>query len=366
MAWYSSGTVAVTANSPTVTGTGTQFSSNARVGDAFRGPDGRWYEVTNVASSTVISIKPNYQGSTASGQPYAVAPILGYDKDLSDRFNQIAMDWGATLADIKPWALSNTGTQAQADMGMTAVGRGLNAAATAENALSFIGGMPKSMSNLRAVSDANNVPNECGFYGIGASPWANLPPGVDGINPIGSMLYHHPYDVSTAVQMLIPRTSDLMYFRRKLSGNWSAWVRLLSDKQLVGTVSVDGSNVPNGAVMQQNGTTAINVGTSLRFADGTQIIYAKLRLEFSAVDILTRQYTFPMSFFEPPNVTATLIQGQQSDINPLQFQQLGPVLVAATTVSACNVRVMRPTYVSSGWASGNFIDCSVNAVGRWR
>ncbi len=94
MAWYSAGTVAVTANSPTVTGTGTQFSSNARVGDAFRGPDGRWYEVTNVASSTVISITPNYQGSTASGQPYAVAPILGYDKDLSDRFNQIAMDWG--------------------------------------------------------------------------------------------------------------------------------------------------------------------------------------------------------------------------------------------------------------------------------
>ncbi len=28
MAWYSTGTVAVTANSPTVTGTGTQFSSN--------------------------------------------------------------------------------------------------------------------------------------------------------------------------------------------------------------------------------------------------------------------------------------------------------------------------------------------------
>lgn len=54
-----------------------------------------------------------------------------------------------------------------------------------------------------------------------------LAAGVDGINPIGSMLYHHPYDVSTAVQMLIPRTSDLMYFRRKLSGNWGAWVRLL-------------------------------------------------------------------------------------------------------------------------------------------
>ncbi|MEI1022629.1 hypothetical protein VUS49_35750, partial [Pseudomonas aeruginosa] len=90
MAWYSTGTVAVTENSPTVTGTGTQFSSNVRVGDAFIAPDGRLYEVSNVASSTVMSIKPNYRGSTASGQPYAVAPILGYDKELSDRFNLIA------------------------------------------------------------------------------------------------------------------------------------------------------------------------------------------------------------------------------------------------------------------------------------
>ncbi len=103
MAWYSTGTVAVTLNSPTVTGTGTTFSANVRVGDAFRGPDGRWYEVTNVASSTVISIKPNYQGSTSSGQSYAVAPILGYDKDLSDRFNLIANQWG------QPWRGSSPG-----------------------------------------------------------------------------------------------------------------------------------------------------------------------------------------------------------------------------------------------------------------
>lgn len=113
MAWYSTGTVAVTENSPTVTGTGTQFSSNVRVGDAFIAPDGRLYEVSNVASSTVMSIKPNYRGSTASGQPYAVAPILGYDKELSDRFNLIANQWGGTLAGIQPWATAPTPAQAR-------------------------------------------------------------------------------------------------------------------------------------------------------------------------------------------------------------------------------------------------------------
>ncbi|KRV23020.1 phage tail protein, partial [Pseudomonas aeruginosa] len=253
-------------------GTGTQFSSNVRVGDAFIAPDGRLYEVSNVASSTVMSIKPNYRGSTASGQAYAVAPILGYDKDLSDRFNQIAMDWGATLAGIKPWALSNTGTQAQADMGMTAVGRGLNAAATAENALSFIGGMPKSMSNLRAVSDANNVPNECGFYGISVGPWANLPPGIDALNPIGSMLYHHPYDVATAVQLFVPRTSNILYFRRRVAGAWQSWVRVLSDAQLLGTVAQSGG-VPLGSILERGSNAN---GQYARLADGTQICTTSL------------------------------------------------------------------------------------------
>ncbi|MFU2917975.1 pyocin knob domain-containing protein [Pseudomonas aeruginosa] len=259
-----------------------------------------------------------------------------------------------------------TGPNSWAQTPLTSVGRAILAASTQANALSYIGGMPKSLSSGRAISDLNTAPDECGFYGIGAPPWSNLPPGLESFNPIGSMLYHHPYDVSTAVQMFIPRTLDFMYFRRKAVGTWQPWVRMLSDNQLVGTVSVDGSNAPNGAIMQQNGTTATNVGTSLRFADGTQIVYARLRLDFSAVDILTRQYTFPMSFFSPPNVTATLIQGQQADINPLQFQQLGPVLVAAITVSSCNVRVMRPTYVSGSWAAGNFIECSVIASGRWR
>ncbi|MGH2435209.1 MAG: phage tail protein, partial [Pseudomonas sp.] len=51
MPWYRTGTVAITAGQNTVTGTGTSFSANARVGDAFLGPDGNWYEVTNIASA---------------------------------------------------------------------------------------------------------------------------------------------------------------------------------------------------------------------------------------------------------------------------------------------------------------------------
>lgn len=112
---------------------------------------------------------------------------------------------------------------------LTGIGRSMIAASTQANALNYLGGVPKSLTFNRAVSDPNTVPDECGFYGIGTSPWANLPPGIDSLNPVGSMLYHHPYDASTAVQLFIPRTSNLMYFRRKASGAWQAWVRILSD-----------------------------------------------------------------------------------------------------------------------------------------
>lgn len=98
MPWYRTGTVAITAGQTTVTGTGTAFALNARVGDAFQGPDGRWYEVTNIASATVLSILPAYQGATVSGGAYGLAPMQGYVKDSADRLRQIVDQLGATLA----------------------------------------------------------------------------------------------------------------------------------------------------------------------------------------------------------------------------------------------------------------------------
>lgn len=100
MPWYRTGTVAITAGQNTVTGTGTNFSANGRVGDAFLGPDGRWYEVTNIASGTVLSILPAYQGATVSGGTYAITPVQGYTKTLADKFNDIANTWGSTLAGL--------------------------------------------------------------------------------------------------------------------------------------------------------------------------------------------------------------------------------------------------------------------------
>ncbi|WP_460143161.1 hypothetical protein [Pseudomonas sp. S3_B08] len=104
MPWYKSGTVSVTQNSNAVMGTNTAFIANSRVGDGFRGPDGRWYEVTNIASNTALSITPNYEGPTAAGGFYSIMPVQGYQKDLSDQVRAILNNYGDKLA-----ALGTTG-----------------------------------------------------------------------------------------------------------------------------------------------------------------------------------------------------------------------------------------------------------------
>ncbi len=149
MPWYRTGTVAITAGQTTVTGTGTNFSANCRVGDAFLGPDGNWYEVTNIPSSTVLSILPAYKGATVAGGSYSVTPVQGYDKNLRDAINAVVQQWGGALAglgsvsteNVVPVAKGGTGgtTQATARNGL-----GLKAAAVADivGTVSQSGGNP--------------------------------------------------------------------------------------------------------------------------------------------------------------------------------------------------------------------------------
>ncbi|RMV44444.1 tail fiber domain-containing protein [Pseudomonas syringae group genomosp. 3] len=117
MPWYKAGTVSVTQNSNAVIGSGTAFIANSRVGDGFRGPDGGWYEVTNIASDTAMSISPSYQGTSNGAGGYALAPLQGYVKDSADALRALVNQFGAKLAalrstgnyDILPIAKGGTG-----------------------------------------------------------------------------------------------------------------------------------------------------------------------------------------------------------------------------------------------------------------
>jgi hypothetical protein len=83
MAWFKTGTISVTNGSPTVTGSGTTWIANAQVGEALYAPDGRLYEITNIASDTSMTITPAYLGTGQSGQAYTIVPSQSYIRDLA-------------------------------------------------------------------------------------------------------------------------------------------------------------------------------------------------------------------------------------------------------------------------------------------
>ncbi|MGK2287302.1 hypothetical protein, partial [Pedomonas sp. V897] len=74
MAWYRTGTVGVTNGSPAVTLTGGNALTNIFPGDTFWGPDAAPYEIAAISSETTFTLATDYQGPTATGQPYAIQP----------------------------------------------------------------------------------------------------------------------------------------------------------------------------------------------------------------------------------------------------------------------------------------------------
>lgn len=83
--WHNLGKVNVTKGSDVVTGVGTKWVENVRVGDAFQGPDGKLYQVVNVASDGALAISPAYEGSTAKNLDCWIVPIPGFSKTQADR-----------------------------------------------------------------------------------------------------------------------------------------------------------------------------------------------------------------------------------------------------------------------------------------
>jgi hypothetical protein len=86
---YTTGTVSVTAGSPTVTGSGTSWTTNMAdrwiqipitASDTTSGDD-QWYQILSVQSATSLTLKNNYTGQTVAGGTHTIGevPILAED-----------------------------------------------------------------------------------------------------------------------------------------------------------------------------------------------------------------------------------------------------------------------------------------------
>jgi hypothetical protein len=105
--WYNAGTVTATLNNATVTGAGTLFLANVRVGDGITIAGSTViHEVTNVASNTQLTISPVYPGTTGATKAYAVIPVQGYVKDLADQAKQLILTFSTVGSSVSVNALA--------------------------------------------------------------------------------------------------------------------------------------------------------------------------------------------------------------------------------------------------------------------
>lgn len=156
MTWYKTGTVQVTLNSNAVVGTGTAFIANARVGDAFSGPDGNWYEVINVVSDTSLGIYPNYRGaSVVSGGVYVIAPMEGYVKDSADALRAATQVIGQQAQDLTDSAAMAAASAASATQAKDSATASSSQALASKNSAYESELSAAASKNASATSEAN-------------------------------------------------------------------------------------------------------------------------------------------------------------------------------------------------------------------
>jgi len=276
MPWHRTGTVAITAGQNTVTGTGTAFSANARVGDAFLGPDGSWYEVTNIASGTVLSILPAYKGSTVSGGSYAIVPVQGYDKMLRDAINAMVQQWGLTLAglgsvsieDVVPVSKGGTGgtTAASARAGIGALGAG-----------DYGIGIPAGVGGTSITNFAQRLPS--GLYRGVFSDTANSPPNHTAGTGYTCISMAYVSNVSMYLVTSADRVwvgyygggSDVRWTEITGVGTGQTWKNVTASREL-NTTYTNNTGRPIQLSVQAGPVTGANTGLSVTM--GGAVVYA--------------------------------------------------------------------------------------------
>jgi hypothetical protein len=155
--WYRQGTVTVTNGSNVVTGAGTDFVSNASVGEAFIGPDGRSYEIAQIVSATDLRLVSAYQAATGGGQTYAIQPTQSFARDLALAAAAL-LNTFAAVRDGAGQGLFGDGSAAAPGMRFSA-DQDTGVRRYAENAVALVGGGVD-----RVVMDGS------GRVGIGGAP----------------------------------------------------------------------------------------------------------------------------------------------------------------------------------------------------
>lgn len=124
--WYRAGTVSLENGSATVVGSGTNWTQQQVGWVLVTDQDGTLHEITEVVSSTELTLAEPVSGATQAGLGYFIIPTFGLSLDLAQKFTKYEAEmrtareaWAAVYSDFtgttyELWlAQGNVGTQAE-------------------------------------------------------------------------------------------------------------------------------------------------------------------------------------------------------------------------------------------------------------
>ena len=326
--WYKAGTASFANGSATVTGSGTSWVDNVKIGDALRAPDGRAYEIVELVSSSELEIRPAYEGSSESNADYAIQPTRGI---LQRVFNQI-QEWldaadnyllsDNNLSDLDsaPTSRDNLGlgsaateddsryvnvTDTQTIAGVKTFSGGVEAASyggdgvtqsstdTTAGRIPTVGwmglGATSATSTLNDFSDMSDVPTRF-FRTENLDEATNPPPGASFRRANGVVIQGFSGGDEGIVLLANGRDGRDQFWFGRWEGEASpvTWQETYHTANLVGTVSQSGGD-PTGAVIERGSNSN---GEYTRFADGTQVC--------SSFAVGGDEITFPVLFAADP------------------------------------------------------------------
>ena len=393
MAWYSAGTVSVTNNSATVTGSGTAWVANAQASEGIWLPDGRLYEIVSINSDTSLTISPNYLGTSQSGQVYRIVPVKGYpllaaqqmaalistvqgyvDGALSGRFGDgtvgapgvsfasnpamglyrvAANQLGFATNGVRRMLLTNSSLEINVNVLGTAV-QADNQDISNGNALLRVGSF--GLGATGGIPAPGNDANQClvpAFNYRFSTSWANCPVP----NPYGATLHVFRGTGESRVQQLFLHSNGKdIYFRESsdTGATYTPWTKQLNEKDIE-----YGSNAN---------------GEYVKFPDGTMICTHEV--DISDIDCTQARgsvfgptgtmgtFPFPASFVGSPALSVDFLGSDNVGIRNnfiSAYCQKGRPREAVTAWQ--NLGLTTAISLSTGTDASRF---KLSAIGRWK
>lgn len=159
-------------------------------------------------------------------------------------------------------------------------------------------------------------------------------------------------------QLVMVEDDASLYYRARSTGAWQDWQQIASSDHYTG----DMNNSEKSPIFER-GTNAN--GEYTRMADGTQLCWHEITLDYNWARELYGAWNYPASFLSPAKVFCSVDYTTLGSSTAPDVDAISTVAVEGPTSGSAQFRLMRAAG-QTDFVTGNSVNVTVLALGRWK